>query len=682
MYLSRLIIHNYRSIKYLDLAFAKGKNVIVGKNNAGKSNIIKAIDLVLGASSPDWEKSDNITETDFFKTSSEILIYCELTRESGELLNFDGLYKCYGFYRDNICHDINPANKDELLRCFEISPDDGTRRPYINPKLRNQRSFENELDDKHIFSLIFHAHKGSDKKVRKELRLLYRQNTTAPWYLAFKAAIRSELLQSAIIPSFRDPQNQLRISNWTWYGKLLKTYLSDKHNEKLIKAFNKVKKVSNSLFRQLHESIGDSKIRVAFPGTKISFQFNPDCKQDIHKNAIIYVDDGFNSLLETKGAGIQSAVIIGLFDYYTRKIVHTGSSLLAIEEPELYLHPHGRRMLSARLDDFLDNGKNQVIATTHATEFLNSAHENLNIIVVRKTDSNGSAARNITINSLKEKQILLKSQNIEMFFADFVVLVEGNGDKYIFEAISREYGSRKKKLGESWLDENNVSVIAVGGKTEFLKYAQKLNELDIKYVVVADFDFFIDGIQQYLTAISRTDLKDKLNACLSLISPVSSSLPENIDNRLDAFFDGIAEPRIKRQKLEKAIKSYLGLAVTYKQLSLLNRSSVRECAALIKELESVGIFILTGELENFYKKSTSDIQASGKEERALAIVAQAIDKDEPISRYVKTREYVKILKYLNTNLKVKKKSIDVFSEPFAVEIDTTAATDNLDDVPF
>lgn len=43
MYLSRLVIHNYRSIKYLDLGFAKGKNVIVGKNNAGKSNIINVL---------------------------------------------------------------------------------------------------------------------------------------------------------------------------------------------------------------------------------------------------------------------------------------------------------------------------------------------------------------------------------------------------------------------------------------------------------------------------------------------------------------------------------------------------------------------------------------------------------------------------------------------------------------
>ena len=66
MYLSNIVIKNYRSIKELSLTFKKGKNIIVGKNNSGKSNIIKAIDIILGESSPTWSKSDNITDNDFY----------------------------------------------------------------------------------------------------------------------------------------------------------------------------------------------------------------------------------------------------------------------------------------------------------------------------------------------------------------------------------------------------------------------------------------------------------------------------------------------------------------------------------------------------------------------------------------------------------------------------------------
>jgi putative ATP-dependent endonuclease of the OLD family len=80
MHLSRLYIENYRSIEKIDLKFERGKNVIVGRNNSGKSNILKAIDLVLGEYSPTYNKSENIVESDFFdnRTDEQIFIWCEI----------------------------------------------------------------------------------------------------------------------------------------------------------------------------------------------------------------------------------------------------------------------------------------------------------------------------------------------------------------------------------------------------------------------------------------------------------------------------------------------------------------------------------------------------------------------------------------------------------------------------
>ena len=51
MKISRVYIENYRSIKRLD--FTPGNYcVLVGENNAGKSNILKAVNLVLGETWP------------------------------------------------------------------------------------------------------------------------------------------------------------------------------------------------------------------------------------------------------------------------------------------------------------------------------------------------------------------------------------------------------------------------------------------------------------------------------------------------------------------------------------------------------------------------------------------------------------------------------------------------------
>lgn len=49
------------------------------------------------------------------------------------------------------------------------------------------------------------------------------------------------------------------------------------------------------------------------------------------------------SELQDKGSGIQSAVIIGLYNYYTNSIAHTSSSLLAVEEPERVFTPSSKK---------------------------------------------------------------------------------------------------------------------------------------------------------------------------------------------------------------------------------------------------------------------------------------------------------------------------------------------------
>lgn len=48
MYISKLIVKNYKSIKDETFIFNKGINVLVGKNNAGKSNIVSALNEILG----------------------------------------------------------------------------------------------------------------------------------------------------------------------------------------------------------------------------------------------------------------------------------------------------------------------------------------------------------------------------------------------------------------------------------------------------------------------------------------------------------------------------------------------------------------------------------------------------------------------------------------------------------
>jgi putative ATP-dependent endonuclease of the OLD family len=502
MHLSRLFIKNYRSIQQLDVCFGPGKNVIVGRNNSGKSNILSAIDLVLGENSPDYKKSDNIKESDFYtkkiKTGKDIteeiadkmFIWCELTRKPGEALDWTEVNKCFGFrvYSTGYKSPQRKFLKLESIgetynEIFDVDEDEvGTT--YLNPKLLNQKPFEEEFNDKYRFAFAFRAKRDADG-IHKEIRFLYRVDESTGWALAFKAYLRNALLQSAIIPSFRDPQSQLRISAWSWYGKLLRHLTDDSADlPKVTEALGNLRTAANEVFATAQKKISQASLGVAFPGTELSFQFSTDKTDDLHKSCVIYVDDGFKSLLIEKGSGIQSATIIGLFNFYTSEVNITGSALLGIEEPELYLHPHARRVISERLDDFLDSNRNQVIITTHSIEFLRMAGTEVTVVLVKKSPDGHTSAQSV---GLKQFKSLLRDNNQnELFFADKVVVCEGF-DEYVIKAASHELFRRK-------LDAENVSVVAVSGKDNIAALVRLILKLELQCYVVSDFDFLLrDG---------------------------------------------------------------------------------------------------------------------------------------------------------------------------------------------
>lgn len=643
MYLSRLYIENYRSIQKTDLKFEPGKNVIVGRNNSGKSNILKAIDLVLGEYSPTYNKSENITDNDFHssQTNKPIFIWCEIQREkldSGELesIDFSEVSKT-AFSRIFLDRDhtqeirvkISDFKKDEKIGIFEFTTDKGQAKidsgkffkKWIGRKSYcNGWNFDKEFSNKSNFALAFLAYKTDQGELKKELVFLYRESEINDWIVGLGCSVRNSIIQSAIIPAFRDPKDQLRINAYTWFGKLLKAYIKTDSKD-LADAFDLVKDASDELFKDLQEKVTEKEINIAFPNTSISFQFNPNSKQDIHKSTLIYVNDGFNSELKDKGAGIQSAVIISLYDFYVRNIAHSGSSLLAVEEPELYLHPHGRRVISNRLSRFVNNGKNQVIITTHTSEFLSNIYETQNIICVQKNEA-ATTAKNLYFNTAKRKQILIKKQNAELFFADSVILTEG-ADKYFIEEAAKCFAKDSKfrttegeivELSENWINDFNISIINCGGKHELWKYAEILTELNIRYITSADFDFLRSGLSEYFTNLKlEKTYSEKLNALKSKIAiKISNGQYKSLDQLAD-------------QHLIEEVKAYL------------------------KSLHEVNVFIFSGELENFYKIKPTFTKEAG----VIETLGKLIEQTASIKEYVNTNEYYDLFfnfVYLNQNL--------------------------------
>jgi putative ATP-dependent endonuclease of OLD family len=595
VFVSRLYIVNYRSIRELDLNFAKGKNVIIGRNNCGKSNIVRALNIVLGETNPTYQKSENVTIGDFhswketqpgggsvLRSADELLIWCELTRESGEKLDYDELYKCWGFslaadgFRDPIRY--SGANFPEnCAQVFDVTEDSVPKRLYVDPKLRNQATFETCFDDKYSFAFVFKATKSSDDRINKDIRFLFRESSKHGWFLAFRANVRNELLQSAIIPSFRDPQNQLRLSSWTWYGKLMQ-HLTAGHmkNPDLQTALAAVREVADEIFESVRIQVRESALEIAFPGTELYFQFNADNQLDLYKTCVLYVDDGFKSLLTDKGSGIQSAVIIGLFGYYTKHVNTATSALLCIEEPELYLHPHARRMISDRLTDFIGD-KNQVIITTHSAEFLRTSGEDVNVIALSK---NATGHTNSTSVNLKDyARILVHEFSSEMFFAEKVVVCEGYDD-FILRTVAREIFPKQ-------LDAQNISVISAAGKDNFSNIVELVMKLGIKCYILADFDYLLRDKSE-----DRRNYGD-VGAHESVVS-----LPQDFFRQKCVWGEKGAEAYKRLQRLREKIKNTDPKAFyTAKKADEVAVDGI-DIPKVLSKLRERGVGILSGEIES------------------------------------------------------------------------------------
>ena len=118
------------------------------------------------------------------------------------------------------------------------------------------------------------------------MRFLYREDGLSDWVLAFRAPIRNELLQSAIIPAFRDPGSQLRLNNWTWYGRLMRHLTAGQEGStELQSAMEQVKAVADKIFAEAKEQTTASALALAFPETELHFQFNTETRADLYKSA-------------------------------------------------------------------------------------------------------------------------------------------------------------------------------------------------------------------------------------------------------------------------------------------------------------------------------------------------------------------------------------------------------------
>lgn len=246
---------------------------------------------------------------------------------------------------------------------------------------------------------------------------------------------------------------------------------------------------------RLMPSVSGVHIQVSLEGTQEIFR----------RGVSILVDDGRITDVLVKGHGLQRCVVFGLLQALilnqrgqlvaaaeappSDTETKTGGIILAIEEPELYIHPQMQRLIYSVLQDF--SRTDQVIYSTHSPAFVDVAAYEAVAVVRKDSVPSGSyvcqCAPGVLDAQTERKTFqFLASFGLEqnqMFFAKQVILVEGGEDIVAVLATGRETGEFRE-----FPEEVGRTLVATGGKQEMPKYMKLLNAFRIPYVVLQELD--------------------------------------------------------------------------------------------------------------------------------------------------------------------------------------------------
>ncbi|MEZ2294981.1 AAA family ATPase [Variovorax sp. RCC_210] len=239
------------------------------------------------------------------------------------------------------------------------------------------------------------------------------------------------------------------------------------------------------------------------------------------------VHDGVMTDVVAKGHGLQRCIIFTLLQsliFNDRNLVADEiksedheSIILLVEEPELYIHPQLSKLFSDVLVSFSES--DQIIYTTHSPIFVD-AYEAERVAIVSKTELSGTTIRccdKSAFEGLGEKKLFqgftrLTSAMNELFFARRVLLVEGPEDVVAVVATLQATGQIAVRPEElEW------SVVSCGGKEAIPFFQRIANAFSIPYAVLHDLDITEDmpRDQKAIHTRSNSDI-----AALAKESPV------------------------------------------------------------------------------------------------------------------------------------------------------------------
>jgi ABC-type Mn2+/Zn2+ transport system ATPase subunit len=457
-HISELKIQGFKSIS--DATFPLSHYTpLVGYNNAGKTNILKAASWVI--------KKTSLAAEDFHKVNTPVTVEAEISGITAEVL-------------DTI--DAGHRARIEPLIIFG--------------KIRIRRS--QASPGQSASTIRFEVLKEEDGQ------MVWAFNPTG-----IDAAIGGLFPDPIFIGAMENATEDVaKFGNGTTIGKLLKEIMGpviERHSPAVAEALQAVGRqlAANSpekdeTLTTLDASI-QGELRRLFPGVTARTHVPVPDFSDFMKSATIRIfEDGYEHAegrdASSFGHGAQRSIQIALIKCLAEVKRTAGgnvgrTTLLLIDEPELYLHPQAIEVVRAALSRLAGEGY-QIIITTHSASMI-ARSDVKNVLLIRRNVADGTTcyprmkdvlAEAILDADHQSEALFALSNATKVLFSERVVITEGKTEKIILPAIF-------DNLFGMTFGEEKIGLVDIGGVNNIPDTMRILRAMGLPCKAVVDIDF-------------------------------------------------------------------------------------------------------------------------------------------------------------------------------------------------
>lgn len=582
-------ISGFRGISNLEITLPKVA-VLIGQNNAGKTSIIKALQLALG------DYGRHLTDEDFYINSndsvcSEIIVDISIVPVdensqridmfSDEWIEVFGEWVQADIEENDFVAIRTICEKDSVKGGFKVSRYPLSRWP----------RFENWTDE--------------SAKINNKISKLV------------------DAIPFIAIDAQRDICQDLREKN-SYMGKVLSdiSFESDDKEalEDLIAELNERAVEKSTVLSELRKHL--DLLNQSFEGQgQTDITPFPKKIRDLSKRfSIHFGEDEANSFsMEYHGMGTRSwasmLTVKAFIDVLEKKHVEEEECffpIIAAEEPEAHLHPNAQRTLYKQLTDI----KGQTIISSHSP-YLAALANQQDLRVIAK--SNGQGIRVFSLNQALQPEELRKIHREvihskgELLFSTAIVLSEGETEAQALPLLFERYFSKAPfNLG--------INFIGVGGSgSKYKPYLTFARDFNIPVFI------FSDGEEKPIKELQK--VFDSLFGGIDITTATNVTILEDTDFEgylLDSGFQGEIETAIKAYDGDDRITKYISNKQGNQTKAVI--SDKPRCETCNQPIYECGIYDYSD--DDGYKKAILEILDSDKTKYAK-VVADHLSTLEP-----------------------------------------------------